>query len=73
MLPYVPAGDEYHAWSVVQARYLFPAMFACLMVFDEGMRIADANAIVKAALRVCMGALLVLFLAYFAMECRRWA
>jgi len=57
----------------VQARYLFPAMFACLMVFDEGMRIADANAIVKAALRVCMGALLVLFLAYFAMECRRWA
>jgi len=57
----------------VRVRTVSPAMFACLMVFDEGMRIAEANAVVKAALRVCMGALLVLFLAYFAMECRRWA
>ena len=57
----------------MRVRTVSPAMFACLMVFDEGMRIAEANAVVKAALRVCMGALLVLFLAYFAMECRRWA
>jgi hypothetical protein len=68
-LMFVPAMLKYHVWSVVQARYLFPAMFACIAVFAEGMRVASRA---RPALSVCMWVLAALFAVYFASECLRW-
>jgi hypothetical protein len=71
-LMFLPAMLKYHVWSVVQARYLFPAMFACLMMFAEGMRIVGRWAVVRRALAVCMWGLTALFVIYFASECWHW-
>ena len=71
-LMFLPAMLKYHVWSVVQARYLFPAMFACLVAFAEGMRIVERWAWMRWVVAVCMWGLAGLFVIFFATECWHW-
>jgi hypothetical protein len=71
-LMFVPAIVKYHVWSIAQARYLFPAMFGCLVTFAAGVEIVERHRAAAIALGICMAGLTALFLLYFATECARW-
>jgi hypothetical protein len=71
-LMFVVAVLRFHLWSIVQARYLFPAMFGCLVAYGAGVEIAERNRAARIALAICMTALTGVFLFYFAIECAHW-
>ena len=71
-LMFLPALMKYHVWSIIQARYLFPAMFACFLAFAEGMGRIERWKAARWALAGCMWTLTGLFLCYFAAECWHW-
>ena len=68
-LMFVPAVVKYHVWSIVQARYLFAAMFGCLVTFGAGVEIAERYRVARYSLAACMFALTGVFLIYFVLEC----
>ncbi len=63
-LMFVVAVLRFHLWSIVQARYLFPAMFGCLVTYGAGVEIAERNRTARIALAICMTALTGAFLFY---------
>jgi 4-amino-4-deoxy-L-arabinose transferase-like glycosyltransferase len=71
-LMFLPALMKYHVWSIVQARYLFPAMFGCLVTFGAGVEIVERNRAASLALGICMAVLTGIFVTYFVMECAHW-
>jgi hypothetical protein len=71
-LLFLPALMKYHVWSIVQARYLFPAMFGCLVTFGAGVEIVERHRAASIALAVSMTALAGIFLLFFGMECGHW-
>jgi hypothetical protein len=71
-LMFLPAVMQYHVWSTVQARYLFPAMFGCLVTFSAGVEAVARHRGAALALQGCMWGLVGLFLIYFGSECGRW-
>jgi hypothetical protein len=71
-LMFVPAVVKYHVWSIVQARYLFAAMFGCLVTFGAGVEMVGRHRAMRVALAACMTALTGVFLLYFAIECAHW-
>jgi 4-amino-4-deoxy-L-arabinose transferase-like glycosyltransferase len=71
-LMFLPAVMHYHVWSTVQARYLFPAMFGCLVTFSAGVEAVERYRAGALALQGCMWGLVLLFLYYFGSECGRW-
>ena len=71
-LMFLPAVMKYHVWSIVQARYLFPAMFGCMVTFGAGVALVERHRAAAVALGLCMAGLTGAFLLYFGMECAHW-
>jgi hypothetical protein len=71
-LMFVPALLKYHVWSIVQARYLFPAIFGCMVAFAAGVEVVEKYRPAAIALGISIAALTAVFLFYFGIECARW-
>jgi hypothetical protein len=71
-LIFLAAAARYHVWSAIQARYIFPAMFAGVLAFAEGMRIVDRWPAVRRVLAINIWALTIVFLVYYVTECWHW-
>lgn len=61
-------GWRSDVWSVFQGRLLFPCYFVFLLAFNRGTEWAQSSRLITSVIRITMGALIGLFLAYFAVE-----
>ncbi len=62
------AIDKYHVWSIMQCRFLFPALFGGLGAFAAGVESVGRSRLPAVVLKVAMIFLLQLFALYFVSE-----
>jgi 4-amino-4-deoxy-L-arabinose transferase-like glycosyltransferase len=62
------AMNKYHLWSIMQGRYLFPAVFGGVSAFSVGIETCGRSRLVALGLNIGMMLLVGLFVLYFASE-----
>jgi len=62
------AGWRYDAWSIFQGRLVFPSYFALLLAFNAGMEAIAGQRHWAHVVKLLMGSLIALFLAYMLVD-----